>query len=260
MKPKLFFLILIIVSLLIGLTLNLLYNHLVISLSQQDLKVYRKTFHLGGNNRLMAYFDLFYDSYLLKIKHATQENRAQQVLFNGVKLASNLFLSDVKKRNKEIRYIYLPKAIVKEGKNFLEIIFPQNHPLEVDVLLTNYYSKIKSIDFLFPNSIYVLFPDSVFLSGYKITLKSVILSSSIVFLLFILMMIYLRKISSLGTYRLLLNQLYSLIPFLAICLLLLAISYNINKLYKVRIAPEFFLGLSFIIFFITNICMTPKNK
>ncbi len=250
MKPRINFLIsVLIASIFIGFVLSFFYSRLVI-FPPDTLKEDRNTFYLDkpekSDNRLTTSFDLPSNSYLLKIKHIFQEGQPRQILFNGTQIDAGLIISNKNKGVITTTYIYLPRRLVREGKNTIEILFLKNHPPDVNIILTNYYKNIG-------DQFALVFSDSVFFNHRpKFSFTNILLSIILVFTVFVAMSLLLNSIFSLGMRKYFLYQVYSSIPFLIFLFLLTIIPQSVNKIYKTAIIHDSFFGLGFCSFFITQ--------
>jgi len=227
----------------IGVILGYLYIQTGVSHPQEKFKKYRKAVYLKGNTAKVD-FDLPQDAYLLKIKHMIQENQPKKIYVNGFQVTPGIFHHIRRRGVTETSYMYLPKKIVKEGKNYIDITFSKNWPPDVDIILSNYRRQIENV-------IYILFSDSKYLPLEKISFKITITMIILVSLLFGGMIYFLNKIFSLSINRLFLYQIYSLLP-LIIFLVFLGMNSHLNKLYKVVITPNYFWTFWLVSFFITE--------
>ena len=146
MKSKIGYLIIVVI---IGVILTYLYSHLVVSKPRERFKQYDKTVYLEGN-KVVVDFDLPKDSYLFKLKHMIQENQLKDLIVNK----TQVFPHSMRQRGIiETTYIYLPKKLMRAGKNLIEVSFSKEYSHEVTTNLSNYRKNIEDV-------IYILFPDS----------------------------------------------------------------------------------------------------
>lgn len=241
MKKQLFFIIITIIPLAI--ILNFFYSYLVISNPQNKLREITKNIYLK-DNKLKKDFDLSKDAYLIKIKHLIRKEQQKEIFVNGFKITTGI-LKISKRGIIETTYIYLPRGIIKEGKNSIEITFSQGSPRDATIILSNYRRNLE-------NNIFILFSDSVYVSRDGVSLKTIILTVVIIFLLVCEIIYFLsNRIFYLSPYRLYLFQIYSTFPFLVFLYSLWAYSI-LNQLYRVAITPEYFWKFGIISLFIVN--------
>jgi hypothetical protein len=228
MKSKFFIIIGVI---LISIILNYLYSQIVISQPEDKFLEYRKMAHLKGR-RLRLDFDLPQDTYFLKLKHIIKEDLSKEIFVNGFQVAPDIYHYIRRRGIIETSYIHLPKEIIKEGRNTIEIQFLKNRPPDVDVILSNYRKQIG-------NDIYILFANAKNLPLGKISLKRIILIIFTISIIFTGAIYFLSRILSLSINRLFVYQLYSFLPFI-IFLSFLCLGSNLSKLYRIVISPSFF--------------------
>lgn len=228
---------------LISIILTYLYSQLTIFHLQEKFKEYRKTIYLD-RDRARANFDLPSDTYLLKVKHTLQADQPKEIFVNGFKVDYNIYPYVIKKGIIETDYIRLPKEIVKEGRNLIDINFPKNHPKDVDTILSNYRRQIG-------NDIYILFSDSAYFASGKISFKTIVSSMVIISLVFAGVIYFLNRTLSLSINRLFIYQIYSLLPFF-IFLFSLWLSSNLSKLYKVVTTNGYFWTFGIVSFSLTQ--------
>jgi len=240
--------------LLVGTSLCSLYSHIVISEPQDRFEKIKRKFYLKENS-IKVNFELSKDAYLLKVKHKTDKDQGRKILFNGVEFAANIFPYERKKGDFEDSYLHLPKEIVKQGENTIEITFSDTPASEVCILLRNYRKYLS-------DGIYILFSDSANLPAGKVTsiitplINILILSLGIV-------TCFIGRGVCVGKDRLFLRRHgYLWLPFFILLLLFLSGWINSTLGYRVVVKPAFFWGTIFIfsiIFFIIKLLETPEN-
>jgi predicted small integral membrane protein len=239
--------LLLIITLLISVTLSYLYSNIVFSCSPEKLKEFKKTIYLN-RKRIKEDFQLHKDTYLLKIKTIAKEDQPKEFFINGFQVSPNTIRRD---GEHEISYVYLPKHMIKEGKNSIIINFLKNQPKDAAISLSNYRKRIN-------NDIYILFFDSPILPSANSSFRTALLAIILTFSLFGVMTYLLSRIISLSINRLFLYQVYSLSPFL-VFLFFLRIEGILSRLYKVAIAPSYFWTLGLASFFVTEGCLVLKK-
>jgi len=240
MKTKIF---IVIGTILAGFILSFLYSQIVVSHPQEKFKEYRKMVYLKSN-KVKLDFDLAKDAYLLKIKHIIQENQPKEIFVNGFQISPNIYHYVIRRGVIETSYIHLPKEIMKEGKNSIDISFPKNRPPDVDIILSNYRKEIGK-------GIYILFSDSTVLPSGSFSFKTTLLAIILIFLVFWLMSYLISRILYLTINRLFLYQAYSLLPLLFF-LSCLWMYDKVNQPYKVVLTPSYFWALGLVSFFATD--------
>jgi len=238
MKNRFFFLT---VTVIFGIFLSYLYAHFVIFSPQTQFKEFKRTVSLEDNKAEVC-LNLPKDAYFLKIKHIIQKEQPKDIFINGSKITPNIYPYIKTKGIIETDSIYVPKDIIKEGKNAIDIYFSKNKPADLDIILSNYRKNIG-------NDIYILFNDSANLSSNKISFKIIASVLIILFLIFSGLLYLLNKFLSLTINRLFLYQIYSFLPFF-IFLSFLWIAFDLTDIYKVVMTPAYFIAFCASTFFI----------
>lgn len=237
-----------------GISLTYLYARLIIVSPSEKFKDYRKPVHIK-NNMARYVFDLKKDSYLIKIKHIIVRDEEKKVFINGSLLKEDAYIHHYIRRRGiiETTYMHIPKGLINEGKNTIDICFFKNAPPDLTIILSNCQKKIT-------DGIYVLFYDSVHIPSDKISIKAILQGVIIIFSLFAAMILFLNMILYLSFNKLLLYQIYSLLPFL-VFLAFIWIFNSLNKAYRVIFTSNYCWKLGIISFFIINICLLfPKLR
>lgn len=214
-------------------------NQFIASATKEKLKEFKQEVLLKRNTAKVD-FILSHQNYLLKIKHVILNGEPKKVYING-----NTVKPFVTKRKKviETNLFFIPARLTRQGANSIEILFPENYPADLDIVITNYRKQIK-------NQILVLFydypKDSVFGVSFLGSLTILI-----AILLFLLFMVYcLRIFLNLGIDTLSLYQACSLLPIL-IFLSVLRLWSELDKSYRIVMTAGYFWMLCFFIFFIS---------
>ena len=242
---------------LLGISLSCLYSQIVISDSQGKLEEIKRTFYLKENT-LDAKFELAKGTYLLKIKHIAEKDQCKEIFFNGFKVTANTWPYKRKRSGSEISYIHLPKEIVKQGKNIINITFSNDRAPDVYINLRNYRRDLGS-------GIYILFSDSAHLGTNKI-LPKIIPFANILILLLGLMTYLLAKNVFVSKGRAFPRYwIYLLLTLLILLVLFLAGWISSNLGYRVVVTSFLFWNGVFVFlspFFViaaANISKTPSS-
>lgn len=231
-----------------GISLTYLYARLIISSPLEKFKDYRELVHTK-NNIARHVFDLKKDSYLIRIKHIIVRDEEKKVFINGSLLKEGVYIYHYIRRRGiiETTYMHIPKGLINDGKNTIDIYFSKNAPPDLNIILSNCRKKIG-------DGIYVLFSDSLHIPSGEISIKAILQAVIIIFSLFAAMILFLNIILYPSFNRLLLYQIYSLLPFL-VFLAIIWVYNSLNKTYRVMFTFNYYLKLGIISFFIINICL-----
>jgi hypothetical protein len=236
MKNKFF---IIVVIMLMAVSLSYLYSRTVIYKPEDKFKEIKRKFCLKEKS-ITASFELAKDAYLLRIRYVIQKGRRGDILFNGVHIDANIFPYERARGAFKNSYIHLPKDVVKQGDNTIEIAFSGAAPSEIFIVVRNYRKQLG-------DGIYILFSDSghlpagKFFSGIGRFLFVVVLASGIITSLAG------RNVSVGRSKFFLYYQRYSLLLFIILLLLFLTGWISANSGYRVVIAPTFFWRLVLIV-------------
>lgn len=251
MTKRSFFAAIGVVLILIGLII--LSSQLIITDSHRKFKEIKQKCFLKGN-RVVLNFELAKDTHLLRIKHKTIENQNRQIFLNGIKITANTFHYKRLRRGNETTYIYLPKEIVKHGKNILNITFSENLSSEISFVFRNYRKKIG-------DATYILFSNSENLSGNNTTYQ-VKFFTGISFLLLGLVFYFLSaNVLAKRKERFFYRHKYLFLTLSSLFLLFLEMASTLG--YRLMFTPHFLwksLSVILIIFFIVNRRIISKSS
>jgi len=236
MKSKL---LVILCTILTVTSLLLLYNSLVIWDSQNKFEEVRRKFYTI-DNRIKLSFDLSNDSYLLKTTYEAGSKQNPEFRFNEVKFTANTFPYERKRGAYNNVYIHLPREIVKQGRNSLEIVFPDSPPSQVHVILRNYRKYTGE-------GIYILFSDSAHLPASKIFFRFHPFSNILILSLGIMTYLLGRNVFISKDRPFLYQHRYLLLLLFVLLLFILTGWIGFNLGYGVVITPNFFWNFVFII-------------
>ena len=231
-------------AILISIILVYLYSQMVIVSPQDKFIKYNNMIYLQDNDSQLS-IDLVKDSYFFRLKHKIQKNQSRLIFVNGVSVDSNMSYRVRKKGAIQSIYAYLPKKIIKDGVNRVDINFLKSRPDDLDIMLTNYRRKIS-------NDIYILFSDSEHSPTGKVPAYAIVIITGLVFILFIGIPYLISKITFLNINQLFFLQVYSISPFI-IFLSGACIFSAINGHFRVVFTQAYFLDLSLAIFFIVEV-------
>jgi len=151
MKNKFFLIAGLIIA---GIGLVSLHSLVIVRAPQDKFVKIKHKFELT-ENRIRVNFYLSKDSYLLRVRHKIGKEQEKNILFNDQKVAANTWPCIRERKNNQISYIHLPKEIVKEDKNTIDITFSNEPPPDIYIILRNYRRQ--------SGEIYILFSDSAHL-------------------------------------------------------------------------------------------------
>lgn len=228
---------------LIGLSLISLCYQILIFEPESKFKEFKERFYIS-ENELKTHVQLSKDAYLLRIRHKAKKELNASVLFNGEKFAANTF--PYKQRHKDLKniYIHIPRRVVLEGENALDITFFEIPPSEIRILLRNYRQNLGK-DF------YILFSDSANLSTGAFLGKNTPYISVLILLAGITAYLLGMNVSVNKQKVFLYRQKYLAIPFFFIFLMVICFAPILG--YRALMTPYF---LFIFAFFVSIIFLT----
>ncbi|MHC4664818.1 MAG: SUMF1/EgtB/PvdO family nonheme iron enzyme [Planctomycetota bacterium] len=236
-------------TILLLFSLGSLYCQIVVSDSKEKLKKSKQKLY-PTKNVVGAELELSKDAHLLKIRHRVLTNERTEIRFNGLEFAPNAWPYIRRRADVENRYVYLPKKVVKTGKNTIHISFSNDPPAEINITLFNYRKNLDGY-------IYVLFSDSAHSPPNRILLRTTPYANVVILGLWITIC-FLSKTLSGGNKHLFIYRhryLLSFLFFLSFLLLWL----NSHLAYKIVVAPGFFWSAVLISSGVTSIRHLPET-
>ncbi|OGX15650.1 MAG: hypothetical protein A2166_02655 [Omnitrophica WOR_2 bacterium RBG_13_41_10] len=236
------FVIILIVSLL-----GYFYNIVTIRFPHDVLQQIQRRVYLKTGNAEFN-LDLKKDSYLMRIKHVINDAYLKDILVNGIKVTPNMPPYVLKRGIIETTYIYLPKTLIQNGVNTINISFLSNiYPADVDFRLYNYRKIIN-------DSIFILFSDSIYLNHNTFHSGKILFSIIFISTLFLIVSFILQEFLSLNMRLLFLCQIYSAAPFVLILIIFYTLSLKYPQ-YKILVTPIYFLSWGLLTFIISQACI-----
>lgn len=219
------------IYLLIGIFISFLYTKVVLYNPGKWL-FYTQEINYLEQGKTKFSLNLKSESLFLRVKFQTQLDQPVLTYVNQKLIRPNIGSGVRKKKVTETLYFYLPKSIINNGDNLIEIRFPKNYPPNVFIKLSNYRNKLV-------NSIFVFFPDSLALSSRSHSFLDFIFLTVFTFIILMGSSFIHRMLFPIDERRIFLNQIYSILPF-SLILITLIIANSLNFEYVVRVSQNYF--------------------